>query len=122
MTWVLSFGSTSTSNCLQPGSLRAAAALSASLFMNDSTFSGLIRISTCRTNISSLRVRGRDFRPDALDNEPVVLGPAVRGEVEHRLLQVRGEVDVGVADDDLVLLRLALRRDLAGGRDDERVA
>src|SRR4249920_799316 len=51
--------------------------------------------------------------PDPLDNELVVLRPPVRGEVEHRLLEVRGEIDVAVEANHLVGLGRRLHRDLA---------
>src|SRR3954469_20796830 len=123
MTLVLSLGSTRMSNWRQPGSLRAALPFSTHFFMNASTFSGLILMLTCSTNMrDSLFVGGRDFGADPLDDHLVVLRPAVRGEVEHGLLQIGGEIDVGVIADDLVLLGLALDRYFASRRDDERVA
>src|SRR6185436_4639318 len=51
MTDVLSSGSTSTSNCRQPGSLRAALAFSTHFCMKLAMFSGLILIFTCRTRL-----------------------------------------------------------------------
>src|SRR5687768_939805 len=125
MTRVRSLGSTSTSKCRQPGSLRASRAFSSAIFIQRSTFSGLIRISTCSTNIdtpSGFRICRRHLGPDPLDDQAVVLGTAVGGEVEHRPLEIGGEVDVSVAHDHLVVLGLALHCDLAGGSDDERMA
>src|SRR6266852_3391850 len=70
MTRVGSFGSTTTSNCRQPGSPRAAAAFSASFSMNASTFSGRIRMSTCRTKLIAfpldLETRSLACRADRL--------------------------------------------------------
>src|SRR3954471_5071678 len=123
MTFVLSLGSTRMSNWRQPGSLRAALPFSTHFFMNASTFSGLILMLTCSTNMrDSLFVGGRDFGADALDDHLVMLGSAVGGEVEHRFLEIGGEVDVGVVADHLVLLGLALDRYFTGRRNDERVA
>src|SRR3954469_8166896 len=51
MTLVRSAGSTSTSKPLQPGSFLAFAAFSSTIAMKRSTFSGLIRISTCSTKV-----------------------------------------------------------------------
>src|SRR5436305_1082864 len=54
MILVLSFGSTSTSNCRQPGSLRASRAFSSAIFIQRSTFSGLTLMFTTRTNMGFL--------------------------------------------------------------------
>src|SRR3972149_1233765 len=52
MPLVRSAGSTSTSNCLQPGSVsRACCAFSSSMPMNASTFSGLMRSWTASTKL-----------------------------------------------------------------------
>jgi hypothetical protein len=51
-----------------------------------------------------------------------VLGTAVGGEIEHGPLEVRRQPDVAIEADHLVLLGLRAHRDLAGRRDDERVA
>src|ERR1700704_5914668 len=53
MTLVRSSGSTRTSNCRQPGSLREWAAFSTALGRKLSTFSGLMRRSTDRTNMAT---------------------------------------------------------------------
>src|SRR6476469_4952933 len=54
MILVLSFGSTRTSNCRHPGSLRASRAFSSAIFIQRSTFSGLILMFTTRTNMGFL--------------------------------------------------------------------
>lgn len=48
--------------------------------------------------------RRRDFHTDALDNQAVVLGAAVRREVEHRALQICREIDIRIDTDHLVFL------------------
>src|SRR5690349_17110036 len=54
MTLVLSLGSKSTSKRLQPGSLRASRAFSSAIFIQRSTFSGLMRMFTTSTNMGCL--------------------------------------------------------------------
>lgn len=54
----------------------------------------------------------------ALDDQPVVLGPPVLGEIEDVLAEVVAQREVGVDDEHLVFLALRLRDDLPAGRDD----
>src|SRR6266571_2436973 len=74
MAAVRSFGSTSTSNCRQPGSLREWAAFSSALAMKLSTFSGLMRRSTDRTNIST-PFQGASLRAGMICQNPGMKNP-----------------------------------------------
>src|SRR5207249_168555 len=58
----------------------------------------------------------------ALDDQPVVFGPPVLGEVENVLAEGVAQREVAVDRDHFVVLGHALRGDLAGGRDDTRAA
>ena len=51
-----------------------------------------------------------------------MLGPAVRGEVEHGALEVGRQIQIAIAGDDFIFFGQALGGDLAGGGDDERMA
>src|SRR6185312_1774005 len=54
----------------------------------------------------------------AFDYEAVVLRPPVGGEVEDIVLVAGAEIEVAAAHAELVLVAVAHRHDLAGGRDD----
>src|SRR5437868_6074336 len=95
MTLVFSFGSTSTSNWRQPGSLRASRAFSSAIFIQRSTFSGLMRIFTTRTNMggfllaaySTRTLLGLHHLHEELNQEL---------DARARLARDRGELDAAV--------------------------
>src|SRR5205809_3362321 len=119
MTLALSFGSTSTSNWRQPGSLRASRALSSAIFIQRSTFSGLMRIFTTRTNIggfllapySTRALLGLHHLHEQLDQEL---------DARARLARDRGELDA--AEEALLGLAALLDApvDVGGAMVDER--
>src|SRR3989304_3555565 len=92
---VLSSGFTSTSNCRQPGSLRAARAFSSAFCMNESTFSGFIRIFTCSTRLISspwFYVIIRPLAPVAQLDRVLGYEPRGRGFKSCRARQIFNEL------------------------------